>query len=300
MTIRPIERSPGYTRSRRGPVMAGDLLHKPGGSFGPRTQTDFQLIVVRQGSLRIEVDRKVVEVSKEHGILLCPGHREQFFFATDCDTRHSWVAVAPSAMTPAMCRELSHPPVPAPFFGRMSTMLEMLRQPAPQRESESLLQSGLTLGLALALLCEFASTAFGRIRPPTAANAVLDTLDALLADAYAKPLSLGDLAAGAGVSQQHLLKICRLAGRLTPMQQLNRKRLEVASDLLLNTGLPLSQISDQCGFLNPFHFSRNYKQFWGESPLRWRQKQWKPGKVHRSEPVRRAHAGRDLILRGEE
>ena len=300
MIMKPIDLSPEYMRSRRGPVIVGDLIHKPGGSFGPRTQTDFQLIVVHQGSLRIELDRKMIDISKEHGILLCPGHREHFFFAKDCDTRHSWVAVAPSAMTPAMCRELNHPPVPAPFFGRMSNLLEMLRQPTPQRESASLLQSGLTLGLALALLCEFASAAFGRTKLPTTANAVLGRLDSLLAGAYANPLSLRDLATGAGVSQQHLLKVCRATGRPTPMQQLNRKRLEAAADLLLHTGLPLSKISEQCGFLNPFHFSRNYKQMWGESPLRWRQKQWTSGKTHRSEAVRRTQAGRDLVLRGEE
>ena len=287
-----------YMRSRRGPVVIGDVLYKPGGSFGPRTQTEFELVVVHRGSLRLELDRKLIEVPREHGILLCPGHREQFTFAQDGETRHSWVAVAPSAMTPAMCRELDHASAPVPFFGRMATLLEMLRPPTPQREFATLLQSGLTLGLALALLCEFASAAFGRNRAPSAGNAVLNRLDAYLASAYAMPLSLQAMAKEADISAQHLLKLCRVAGRPTPMQQLYRKRLEAAADLLLHTGLPLSRIAEQCGFLNPFHFSRKYKEFWGESPLPWRQRQWKLENVREPEAKGRGHAEKNLVLRG--
>ena len=300
MPAKPLHLSQEYMRSRRGPVVVGDVLYKPGGSFGPRTQTDFQLVVLHRGSLRLELDRKVVAVPQEHGILLCPGHREHFFFSPECETRHSWVAVAPSAMTPAMCRELNHASLPVPFFGRMAILLEMLRSPTPQKETANLLQSGLTFGLALALLSEFASAAFGRNKAPTASNAVLSRLDAFLAAAYARSLSLREMAKESGVSPQHLLKVCRTTGRPTPMQQLYRKRLEAAADLLLHTGLPLSHISEQCGFVTPFHFSRKYKQFWGESPLSWRQKQWRSGKLPRPEPVRRARADEKPVATEEE
>jgi AraC-like DNA-binding protein len=296
MPAKSIHLSQEYMRSRRGPVSIGDVLYKPSGSYGPRIQTDFQLVVVHRGALRLELDRKLIDVPKEHGILLCPGHREHFFFAPDCETRHSWVAVAPSAMTPAMCRELNHSPAPIPFFGRMAVLLEMLRSPTPERENTALLQSGLTLGLALALLCEFASAAFGKNKVPSASNVMLDRLDSYLASAYARPLSLMEIAQESGVTPQHLLKVCRATGKPTPMQQLYRKRLEAAADLLLHTGLPLSRISEQCGFLTPFHFSRKYKQFWGESPLLWRQKQWRLGKVQHTEVARRVRVGKAPVL----
>lgn len=284
-----------YMRSRCGPVVVGDVLYKPGGSFGPRTGVDFQIVVIHRGSLRLELGRTVIHVPKDHGILICPGHREHFFFDREFETRHSWVAVTPTAMTPAMCREFEHAPLPVPFIGRMATQLEMLRSPTPQREEANLLQSGLTFGLALALFCEFASAASGRNKAPTASNAVLARLDAHLVTAYAKPLSLQDLANEAGISPQHLLKICRATGRTTPMEQLYRKRLEAAADLLLHTGQPLSHISEQCGFKNPFHFSRKYKQFWGDSPLVWRQKQWMSGNRDPVEAARRSRAAKKTM-----
>jgi AraC family transcriptional regulator of arabinose operon len=289
-----------YMRSRRGPVVVGDVLYKPGGIFGPRIQTDFQLVVIHRGSLRLKHDRKDIEVPKEHAILLCPGHREHFFFSPDSETRHSWVAIAPSAIAPAMSDELNHAPSPVPFFGRMAALLEMLRSPTPHREPATLLQSGLTLGLALALFCEFSSAALGRDKAFGANALVLSRLDAYLTVAYARPLRLQDMAQESGVSPQYLLKICRAAGRDTPMQQLYRKRLEAAADLLLHTGLPMSHISEQCGFLNPFHFSRKYKQFWGESPLSWRQKQWKARKgPSPADKPRRPRAARELVLKDD-
>lgn len=299
MPAKSILLSQEYMRLRRGPVVVGDVSYKAGGSFGPRTQTDFQLVVVHSGSLRLELDGKSIDVPKEHGILLRPGHREHFFFAVECETRHSWVAVTPSAMTPAMCRELNHASTAVPFFGRAATLMEMLRSPTPQREAASLLQSGSTFGLALALLCEYGSAAWGRNKAPTASNAVLERLESFLATAYAGPLSLPEMAQHAQVSPQHLLKVCREAGRATPMQQLYRRRLEAAAELLLHTGLPLASIAERCGFQNPFHFSRKYKQFWGDSPANWRERQWVSYKGDPIASVPRTEAADEAARQGE-
>jgi AraC-like DNA-binding protein len=157
----------------------------------------------------------------------------------------------------------------------MTLLLEMLRAPTVGYEKDEELSSGFTQGLALALLCEFASATLRGLGVQRANEAILCRFDAYLTNSYSKPLALEDMAKATHVSRQHLLKICRMAGRPTPVQQLYRKRLEAAADLLLHTGLPLSQIAEQCGFANPFHFSRKYKQFWGESPLAWRQRHWK-------------------------
>jgi AraC-like DNA-binding protein len=275
MSSKPKHLSQVYLRARRGPVVVGDVLYRPGGSFGPRTQMDFQLVVIHRGSLRLKLNEEVIEVPENHAILLKPGKQEHFFFAPERETRHSWVAVAPRAVMPEVRRELEQAQGAIPFLGKMASLLEMLRTPSNAREKFKALSSGLTQGLALALLCEFASAACGGPDVQSANDAVLSRFDTYLAGSYGKPISLEEMAKGAHVSRQHLLKICRMSGRPTPVQQLYRKRLEAAADLLLHTGLPLSQVSDQCGFANPFHFSRKYKQFWGESPLSWRQRHWR-------------------------
>jgi len=274
MPAKPKFLSEVYLRSRRGPVVIGDVLYSPGGSFGPRTQMNFQLVVIHRGHLHLKLDKQMIYVPENHGILLSPGHREHFYFSADCETRHSWVAVTTRAVAQSMRRHLEHSPVPIPFVGRMTVLLEMLRTSSSSRTGDEALQGGLIQGLAIALLCDFASASFGGKSVPRANDTLLSRFDSYLAGVYTRPVSLSEMARGAGVSRQHLLKVCRAAGRPTPVQQLYRKRLEAAADLLLHTGLPLGQIAEQCGFTNPFHFSRKYKQFWGMSPSFWRQRQW--------------------------
>ena len=58
----------------------------------------------------------------------------------------------------------------------------------------------------------------------------------------------------------------------SPARWLVKKRVELAKDRLLNTSLPVSDISMECGFENPNHFSRVFKEKTGASPLQFRQK----------------------------
>ena len=77
----PERLSKTYVRMRHGSVTVGDLLYAKGGSFGPRIQTDFQLVVIHSGCLSLELDDETIDVPENHGILLGPGHTEHFFFA---------------------------------------------------------------------------------------------------------------------------------------------------------------------------------------------------------------------------
>ena len=79
---------------------------------------------------------------------------------------------------------------------------------------------------------------------------------------------LADLARAAGLSKQYLRKICRTLGLAAPLAQLYQQRLHRASDLLLHTGLSIKEIADQCGFENPYHFSRKFKQWSSLLPAR--------------------------------
>jgi hypothetical protein len=111
----PERLSQTYLRMRHGSITIGDLLYAKGGSFGPRMQTDFQLVVIHSGRLSLELDAKRLEVPENHGVLLGPGHTEHFFFASDRETHHSWVAIAPDALSPELCKEFAVFRGPIPY-----------------------------------------------------------------------------------------------------------------------------------------------------------------------------------------
>jgi AraC-like DNA-binding protein len=274
MSLEPQLLSTTYARMPRGRVVVGDVLYSKGGSFGPRRQLDFQLVVIHEGFLSLTLDREVIEVPEGHGILLSPGHLEHFHFARQRETRHSWVAVEPGLLSMKLRQELQRYPGPLPFLGRMAILLDIARYDSVTPAESDLLHVSACETLGVTILCEFASAARDRRRATRPSDTVLWKMDRFLAEAYSQPLQLNDIAHAAGVSRQHLLKLCRMAERPTPMEQLYARRLDMASDLLLHTGFSIAEIADQTGFLNQFHLSRRFRQRTGKSPSAWRGQRW--------------------------
>lgn len=264
-----------YCRAQRGSVVVGDVLYAQGGSFGPRRQTDYQLVVVHSGSLTLTLDDELLEVPENFGILLSPGHIEYFCFARDRETRHSWIALASDVLPTPLRRELECLRGPAPFLGSMATLLDAARQIVGRGEQSGLVRDSGYEALATTILCAFASAVLDGMRHVKPGEGVLWRMERFIAESYARPLTLNDISRAAGASRQHLLKLCRVSGKPTPTEQLYAKRLEVAADLLLHTGFSIAEIAGQCGFSNQFHFSRKFKQISGSSPSSWRGLRWK-------------------------
>jgi len=258
---------------RRGATEIGDISYGPGGTCGPRIQHDYQVVVVHEGSLNLLLDGEPIHVAPSHGILLCPGHREHFLFSPDSQTRHSWCSVEPRAVPIQLRRELESHLGPIPFAGRMLSLLQMGRREPPTALPEAPLYEGLYLGIALALMCDFA-IAVGSRMSNTASESVLAKVAEFISKSYAEHLSLRDIARAAGVSRQHLLKVCRSEARPTPMAQLYSARLEIAADLLRHSGVSIDAIATKCGFVSTSHFSRRFKEVSGLSPSRWRKECW--------------------------
>lgn len=261
-------------RMRRGSTVIGDILYAPGGECGPRYQHDYQLVVVHRGCLELRLDGEPIRVGAGCGILLSPGHHEHFLFSTDDETHHSWCAIAPRAVPQYLRKEFQTHRGPIPFAGRMLSLLEMSRRAQLTPLSEEPLQAGFYLGLGLALFCDFSLAVRSGDVPDSHSEALLAKMERFIWEQHARQLSLRDIARAVGVSRQHLLKICRLHGKPTPMSQLYTARLEAATDLLRQTGLSVSVIGDKCGFVNIFHFSRKFKEAYGRSPASWRKELW--------------------------
>lgn len=68
--------------------------------------------------------------------------------------------------------------------------------------------------------------------------------------------------------------LCRLFKRFdhqTPYQYLIRLKMNVAAERLHEPGALVKQVAEQCGFSDPFHFSRAFKSVFGLSPDAFRK-----------------------------
>ena len=88
---------------------------------------------------------------------------------------------------------------------------------------------------------------------------------------YAEPLSVGDLAAAAGVSPFHFSRLFRQATGVSPYQRLLDARLRAAKDMLEGSDTPTAEIARRCGFSRASHFAIHFSRRFGVSPRDFRR-----------------------------
>ena len=258
----------------RGAVFFGEVVYAPGGVCGPRIQRHYQLVVIHSGGLDLRLDDEAITVAPGQAILLSPNHHEYFQFSRTRETHHSWCAIKPTSVSMKLRQLFGSLRKPAPFDSHLATLLKFGQTVFTNALPDKTLEDGFSLGLGLSLLSGFALAAQTGGVVKSSSDEALARMEDFVCREYDKPLRLEDMATAAGVSRQHLLKLFRERQWPTPTDYLYKKRMEAAVDLLAQTGLAISEISERCGFANPFHFSRKFRQAYGQSPRAWRAQAW--------------------------
>ncbi len=99
----------------------------------------------------------------------------------------------------------------------------------------------------------------------------LGRLLGFLEEHYRDPLTLAEIARSASISEVTLYRLFLKGVGEAPIAYLNRIRVEHARALLLNTRLPMAEISARSGFADSNYFSRCFRKFTGCSPREFRQ-----------------------------
>lgn len=89
---------------------------------------------------------------------------------------------------------------------------------------------------------------------------------------YVRPLTLDDLTAAANCSKTTLIQAFKEVYGITPFGYIIQTRLQKARELLINTDISVSEISDLIGFASVHYFSRFFKEKEHYSPLEFRAK----------------------------
>jgi AraC-like DNA-binding protein len=88
---------------------------------------------------------------------------------------------------------------------------------------------------------------------------------------WATPLDLDAVAASAGYSRYHFIRVFRQAYGETPGQYLSRRRVERAQELLRGANLTVSEICLTVGFDSLGSFCTRFKQLTGSTPTEYRR-----------------------------
>lgn len=85
---------------------------------------------------------------------------------------------------------------------------------------------------------------------------------------FFKPFSVNELAAHSGMSVSAFYTHFRLVTAMTPLQFQKKLRLNEARRLMLTESLDATATAFKVGYESPSQFSREYRRFFGESPLK--------------------------------
>lgn len=103
-------------------------------------------------------------------------------------------------------------------------------------------------------------------RPPAITDARLGrALDYMSAN-LARDMSLDEIAAEAGTSKFHFVRLFGERLGATPIRYLTGMRLDTAARLLVTTDLPVGQIASDCGYPDAAGFGNAFKRRYGHSP----------------------------------
>jgi transcriptional regulator GlxA family with amidase domain len=110
----------------------------------------------------------------------------------------------------------------------------------------------------------------GRILPEPVERA-LQFIQSSLENAPDVSLSLAEIAEAACVTPEHLCRLFKAEGQASPVETLRLMRLDRAMTLLSRSNYSIAEIARLCGFADAFHFSRRFKETYGQSPSELRR-----------------------------
>lgn len=90
-------------------------------------------------------------------------------------------------------------------------------------------------------------------------------------DNYKSKISLAELCSHLNISISHLTRLFKSSTGYTVVEYINNMRIKRASELLIHSSLPVSEIALEAGFSSPSYLAKLFRQYYDISPLQYRK-----------------------------
>lgn len=90
-------------------------------------------------------------------------------------------------------------------------------------------------------------------------------------DNISSDITLQDITVRLNLSDSYFIRLFRRKMKITPMKYFTKLKIEAATYMLTDTGIPIYSIAEKLNFYSEFHFSRVFKQYTGLPPSVYRK-----------------------------
>lgn len=246
----------------------------PAASFGPRELHDYEFVWLLRGSATCTIDTpglplRRFDLTPGRLLLSQPGMTDEYHWTPDALSQHAYVHFSLAASVPADVRAGWPLTRALTADDPMASICRYLTRLPRSHDPRAVAAIRTSVEFLLRLFVDGPSTAAdsdsGRH-----VNRLADWLALRWRTDGVGPVGVGELASGVGLSPGHLSRICRAEFGVGPAEVVELLRLGRAAVLLRRSNLSVGQVADACGFVDPFHFSRRFRQAYGVPPRTYR------------------------------
>lgn len=235
----------------------GYYAYPPGSVFGPYLTTKAEIVWIEEGGAAVTTDGMSHRL-RPGSVLVSPeGTRTRYEWDAKRPSRHGIIALD--------CPSLSLGSADLPMGDVVPALLRHVVHLELTRPDDWSNQAVQAIDVALRALGVDRTPADSLLGP-----VVLASLDAVRERwPFQGPwpaISLDELASEAAVTPEHLCRAWTKEVGVSPVAALRFVRLHRAAFMLNRGGISVTDLGRLVGFDNPFHFSRAFKNAFGQSP----------------------------------
>lgn len=260
-------------------VHGGAVTYPPGATFGPRKLGDYELVWIIEGQVVYHADGEDYPCPPGSMVMARPGFHDGFTWDPKRPTRHAYfhfnTDAIPEDWPPPndwpIVRTMPDDDIVRPLFRYILRYCRTVTPHTPTPLEPMLVRAIETLIGAFVTGPVSQAWEHDRAYPEPVLKAVRFMQQSLRKDA-ANQVHLEDIASAASVSGEHLCRLFRATFDTGPMEAYRSMRLDLAMGLLARSNLNIEQIAYRTGFASPYHFSRRFRQAYGQPPTTMRKK----------------------------
>ena len=252
----------------------GRVQYAPGATLGPRDTIGYEFVRILKGRVRWTCDGTAHDIGPGAFILSHPGHVEHYRWDPDGITQHDYIHFYLNEPPPQFPKPETWPVVQTiephdilhPLFQHIvdlkhsghPMMMPMIKQTVQQM-----------LFAWAHQLHRFDDPGFQDFSLPV--QRVMDLVFRRWQDQQFRPPTLDTMVDQARVSRSTFIRSFQAECGSSPARFFEDQRLHLARFHLLSSDRTIEQIAHHLQYPNPFQFSRNFKQHFGQSPRHHRQ-----------------------------